>query len=39
MTLGAAIWNITVLAVFSWAVFSEGHSGWWFALAVFLLAM
>jgi len=30
---------LAVLALFTWIVFIEGHSGWWFLLAILLTQM
>lgn len=32
-----AIANVVIIAIFAWAVFAKGHSGWWFLLALALL--
>jgi len=32
------IWGASVIAGTSYLVFWEGHSGWWFLLAIFLMS-
>ena len=37
MSITELVWNVLVISGCGYAVFYQGHSGWWFLLALILL--